>query len=424
MPVRHLPVRPSAEQLKHQAKELLRALRRGDRDALADLAEFRVHRLEPASARLADAQFLLARSYQAPDWPRLMRACALSDAIWRDDAAAVRALVLAHPALLGEPVLVRPSNWGCPLSYAATLGRAQIVQMLHGLGARDVAAALDRATLHGHVDLVRTLHALLGPQRPAPETLGNPAYTLNVAGTAVLFDLGLQLARRDGRLSAPVDVVLETDSRNPEAKHAILEMYVQHGLDLPDTPVMALHRGRLDLLEAQLRQDPGLLRRTFTHEEIYPPSLGCHDEVQATQGTPLAGTTLLHLCADYDELAIATWLLDRGMPVDARAAIDAEGFGGHTALFGTVVSQPAFWINHWGETPRAPFTELLLARGADASLHASLRKELHPGYGNPGVHEYRAVTPRMWGEQFHDARFVNRAALELLANRELATGSP
>ena len=109
---------------------------------------------------------------------------------------------------------------------------------------------------------------------------------------------------------------------------------------------MALHRGRIDLLEEHLRRDPGLLHRTFTHEEIYPPELGCHDEILATHGTPLAGTTLLHMCVDYDEIEIARWLLERGMDVNARAAVDSDGFGGHTALFATVVSQPNFWMNH------------------------------------------------------------------------------
>jgi hypothetical protein len=43
-----------------------------------------------------------------------------------------------------------------------------------------------------------------------------------------------------------VETVIQTDGRNPEAKHAILEMYALHGLALPDTPPMALHRGRID----------------------------------------------------------------------------------------------------------------------------------------------------------------------------------
>jgi hypothetical protein len=66
------------------------------------------------------------------------------------------------------------------------------------------------------------------------------------------------------------------------------------------------------------------------------------------------------MCVDYDELEIGRWLLERGMDVDARATIDDEGFGGHTALFATVVSQPNFWMNHRGGPQVAPFTELLL----------------------------------------------------------------
>jgi hypothetical protein len=109
-------------------------------------------------------------------------------------------------------------------------------------------------------------------------------------------------------------VVLESDSRKPSSKHEILEMYVQHELALPDTPTIALHRGRIDLLETHLGRDAGLLR-------------------------------LAALQLDYDELEIARWLLKRGMDVNARAAVDADGFGGHTALFGSVVSYPTWWKN-------------------------------------------------------------------------------
>jgi hypothetical protein len=217
--------------------------------------------------------------------------------------------------------------------------------------------------------------------------------------------------------SAPVQVVLETDGRRPAAKHEILEMYVTHGLELPDTPTMALHRGRIDLLEAHLRRDPHLLRRTFSHEEIYPPALGCHDEILATHGTPLAGATLLHMCADYDEIEIARWLLDRGMDVDAKAAVDREGFGGHTALFATVVSQPSYWMNLQNRPQVAPFTQLLLDHGADPNVRASLRKQLHPGYGEETMREYRDVTPLAWGERFHRPIFVSRPAMRLIAER-------
>jgi ankyrin repeat protein len=146
--------------------------------------------------------------------------------------------------------------------------------------------------------------------------------------------------------------------------------------------------------------------------------MGCHDEVLATHGTPLKGATLLHLCVDYDELEIARWLLERGMDPDARAAIDGDGFGGHTALFATVVSQPNFWMNYGRGRPQvAPFTELLLAAGADPNARASLRKQLHPGYGPDTLHEYRDVTPLSWGERFHNQIFVSRPAMRRIAER-------
>ena len=395
------PVRPDLNQLKLQAKDLLREIRRGD-----------------ANAKLADAQFALARSYGASSWPRLVQSCQLIEAIWRDDIETVRALVTKHPNLLHENAGIRNNNWGPPMSYAANLGRNEIIRMLYDLGARDLESAIDRAALQSKIDTARMLHELMGSPTPPEGALGGPAYTLSASGTALILELGGKVIDENGKRLAPVDVVLETDSRKPAEKHRILELYVQHGLELPDTPVMALHRGRIDLLETHLRRDPQLLQRTFTHDEIYPPELGCHDEILATQGTPLAGTTLLHMCVDYDELEIARWLLEQGMDANVKAAVDADGFGGHTALFATVVSQPNFWMNYSRQSQVAPFTELLLAHGADPNIRASLRKKLHPGYGPKydveTTYEYRDVTPLGWGRQFHAKVFVSEPAMRLI----------
>jgi ankyrin repeat protein len=232
-----------------------------------------------------------------------------------------------------------------------------------------------------------------------------------------LFELGVKLREKNGKPIAPVDVVLETDSRKPAQKHEILEMYVKHGVELPDTPPMAIHRGRIDLLEKHLLRDPNLVTRTFTHEEIFPPELGCHDEILATHGTPLAGATLLHMCVDYNEMEIARWLLAKGMNVDARAVIDHDGFGGHTALFATVVSQPNFWMNYNDLPKVAPFTELLLQHGANPNARASLRKQLHPGYGEEIMREYLDVTPLSWGQQFSKKVFVSEPAMKLIVER-------
>jgi len=414
---RHLPVRPDLDQLGSEAQELLCQIHSGDPAAIAEFQEHHPEGINPAEARLTDAQLALARSYSAPSWARLVLACQLIDAIWRDDVEAVRQLVVQHPQLLHEDARIRNSNWGPPMSYAANLGRDRIIRMLHELGATDHHHALARATLQSKIGTARMIHTLAGAPLPPAGALGGPAYTLSASGTALMFEFGAQVHDENGRRLAPVDVVLETDSRDPAAKHQILEMYVAHGLELPDTPAMALHRGRIDLLEEHLRRDPGLLQQTFSIQEIYPPELGCHDEVLATHGTPLAGATLLHMCVDYDEMEIARWLLDHGMEADARAAIDADGFGGHTALFATVVSQPNFWMNHDELAQDAAFARLLLDHGANPNARARLRKQLHPGYGEDTLHEYRDVTPLSWGRQFHKKVFVSEPAMRLIAER-------
>lgn len=415
---RRLPVRPDLGQLKHQAKDLLRDIRSGNASAIEEFNRFHPKPPAPGEAKLADAQLALARSYEAPSWTRLVQACNLIDAIWNDDIDTLRDLILKNPNLLNEHAAIRNSNWGPPMSYAANLGRNEIIKMLHELGAKDQMHAQDRATLQSKIDTAKMLHEMMGSPAIPEDALGGPAYTLSVSGTELMFQLGARVFDHDGKRLAPVDVVLESDSRNPSAKHSILEMYVRHGLVLPDTPVMALHRGRIDLLEQHLSRDPQLLTRTFTHEEIYPPEFACHDEVLATQGTPLAGTTLLHMCVDYDELEIARWLIKKGADVNAKAAVDSDSFGGHTALFCTVVSQPNFWMNYQGREQSAPFTELLLAHGADPNVRASLRKQLHPGYGPKydvdKVYEYRDITPLGWGEQFHARVFVSEPAMRLI----------
>ncbi len=213
-----------------------------------------------------------------------------------------------------------------------------------------------------------------------------------------------------------MDVVICSDSRKPEAKHAILEMYAAHGFRFPDTPVMALHRGRLDLLQAHLDRDPELLTRTFRFTEIFPPEMGCGEFVDTT-ATPLAGTTLLHMCIEWDELDIARWLLDKGMKPDVRASVDAQGFGGHTPLFHALVSWPHFWVNYhrWGpgRPDTAAFAQLLLDRGADPRITASLRVHIQI-QDTKCWHEHRDATPLAWAERYPARIVVSTRAMELV----------
>jgi hypothetical protein len=211
----------------------------------------------------------------------------------------------------------------------------------------------------------------------------------------------------------PLSMVLGTYGRNPHGRGACLEAFAERGFSLPDTPPMALHRRRLDLLEEHLRRDPGMLGRTWSEAEIYPPELGMKPD-DGLCATPVAGGTLLHLAIEYDDLETADWLVQRGADVNARAAVDEDGFGGHTPLFHAVVGLGR------RDDAKARF---LLERGADPNARATLRKQLRD-MGDPEkerMHEFHDVTPLGYAARYQEPAWVCPAALE--AVREYGGGA-
>src|SRR5262249_31398658 len=263
------------------------------------------------------------------------------------------ALVEKHPNLLHEMARGTEScNWGPPMSYAANLGRDKVIAALRKLGATDLTRAMDRAVLQGQIETARQLYAM-GARRERGCVMG-PCETQSGEGLAYLIELGAELCDRLGDRSAPLAMLLGTYCRNSLGKHECLEPLATHGVALADTPTMAVHRGRIDLLEQHLQTAPDLVHRTFSLEEIYPEcddydangnSLGIH-------GTPLEKTSLLHLCVDQDEPEVLQWLLEHGADANAKAAVNAVGFGGHTPLFGCVVTAP-------GMRPNLEFAQVL-----------------------------------------------------------------
>ena len=412
---RGLPDRPHLDVPKREARELLDQWRKGDPDALE-----RIRRRHPefvraddsaiaaAAFRLSDAQLVIAREYGFAHWTELKQrieanslAHALDEAIRADDRAAAVRLIQTEPQLLYVPVV--SGNWGPPMSHAANMGRLDIIKALAALGARDYQHAFDRALLQGQIECARWLHA--HGAKLVPGIVMGTCETLNAAGFTFLADLGAPLTNERGDRLAPLAMVLETYARNPAGKHAILDSLARRGYDLPDTPIMAFHRGSIARLREHLRRDPTLLARRFSLREIYPTDLGCaNDGRSGMHWTPIAGTTLLHLAIDFAEPEILDWLLERGTDVNARATIDAEGFGGHTPLFHTVVCHPS---------RDTTFIQALLERGASTDVRASLRKFLD-WCENPRWHEARNVTAAEWARGFPDGGWVNTAALRLL----------
>ncbi len=121
---RHLPVRPNLEQLKHQAKDLLRAMQRGDPEALAELRARHPEQIDAsrsqAGRRAARAGPQLRRGELAPARARLPDdRCDLS----RRCGGGARRWCCGIRNCSPKTRVACKGNWGPPMSYAANLGR-------------------------------------------------------------------------------------------------------------------------------------------------------------------------------------------------------------------------------------------------------------------------------------------------------------
>ncbi|MES2180276.1 MAG: ankyrin repeat domain-containing protein [Gemmatimonadota bacterium] len=408
MPVRHLPDRPDVEQLRHQAKDLLREFRGGNPAAIADFADHHPERIAAATAKLADAQLVLARSYQCSSWPLLVGVCHAIASMTCEDFAALREVVTAHPSLLGRPTDSAQFGWRVAVTHAAQEAMVLIIERLSRNGFRNFDAVVaDREQRHW-LDTVRVL-GRLGARFPR-DAIGGALEVLDGSNIAFMVEIAGDIRDENGEWRSRAALTLETYARNPAGKHRILETMVDQGIPFPDTPTMAVHRGRLDLLEQHLVRDSRLLVRTFAHCDIWPSDLGCHaDESLALHGVPLAGATLLHMAVDYEEIDVVRWLLDHGMDVNVRADVDADGFGGHTPLFNCVIT--------WNAGHRdTSITTFLLDRGADPNAMASIRKGLAFAK-DPSVHEYRDVTPVELARRFHEPSYVHKPSVKIIEER-------
>lgn len=412
---RGLPERPHLDVPKREARELLDQCRQAAEDALE-----RIRRRHPkfknvaddsavaASFKLSDAQLVIAREYGLSSWTLLKQrinahsaANALREAIAADERERVIAILRTHPEMLHLPVW--SGNWGPPMSHAANLGRLEIIRACAALGARDYQHAFARAVLQGKIECARWLKE--NGAQILPGMIMGACETLNAAGFNFLAELNAPFTNGEGDRLAPLALVLETYSRNPAGKHAILELFSARGYQLPDTPMMAMHRGDISQLEKHLRRDPRMLDRRFALHEIFPVECGCaRDGQSGLHWTPIDGATLLHIAIDFREREIFDWLLAHGADVNARATVDRDGFGGHTPLFNAVVCGP------W---PDAGMTRALLDRGAGKDVRATLRKFLD-WIATPHWHQAHDVTAAEWGHGFPERNWVNAEALRLL----------
>lgn len=120
----------------------------------------------------------------------------------------------------------------------------------------------------------------------------------------------------------PINWLIEMYFRSDQFPEC-LRLLLERGASLDDPKIEAVLLNDEQALELAVRKDPMLLE--------HRSSLNC-------AFTPLFGASLLHIAAEYGNLAVVNKLLELGVPVDIRAATDDDGMNGHTPIFHTVNS--------------------------------------------------------------------------------------
>ncbi len=369
---RPLPDHPNLRHLKDQAKNLLKA---------------------GAAASLADAQFRIARLYGFASWPKLKahvesfeEVGQLKQAIDANDIARVKTMMTRNPALHSAPLGYGkdgPLTWVAecrvPWEPPSPVRLAMAEWMItHGSDVHQGGdGPLMRAALNAYrIPMMELLvshgadvNALWHEHFPI---IFAPCESMDAGALKWLLDRGANPNCRDhgyqmGGHRYPgtaLDYLIAGYARSLERLSACIDVLLEAGGETRyDTPaVLALLRGRLDHLAKLIDDDPAVVRKRFSE-------LDCGQT--GGRSLLLKGGTLLHVAAEYGNVAAAALLLDRGADVNARATLDEAGTGGQTAIFHAVTQF---------DDDGLPVTQLLAERGADLAIRVRL-----PGdYERPG----------------------------------------
>jgi hypothetical protein len=346
-----------------------------------------------AATSLADAQFQIARLYGFASWPRLKAHVQSFEENWQlkqaidgNDIARVKSMMTRNPALHSAPLGYGKDG---PLTWVAECRvpweppspvRLAMAEWMIANGS-DVHQGGDgplmRAALNGYrIPMMEVLvahgadvNAMWHEHFPI---IFAPCESMDPAALKWLLDHGANPNLRDPRQSAAgrpcpgtaLDYLVASYARSLERLSACIDVLLEAGGETRyDTPaVLALLRGRLHHLEELIDADPVLVNRRFSELDF-----------GQTGGRLLLleGGTLLHVAAEYGNVAAVALLLDRGADVNGRATVGKAGIGGQTAIFHAVTQFDDHGL---------PVTQLLLEGGADLTIRVKL-----PGdYERPG----------------------------------------
>jgi hypothetical protein len=353
---RALPDRPNLRHLKDQAKDLLKA---------------------GHAQSLADAQFQIARLYGFASWPKLKvhvdsleEFGQLKQAIDTNNVEGVRLLMTRNPALHRAPMGYGKNGpltwvaecrvpWEPPGSERLAIAKWMLENgsdVHQGGDGPLMRAALNRDRIPMMELLVSHGADVNAEWNGDFPILFAPCEAVNPVSLKWLLDHGADPnCPKPGRQMTALDYLIGTYPRSAELRDCIELLLGAGGVTRYDVPgVLDMLRGRLDRLAEHLNADPALIHRRF-------PELDCGST--GARRLLLQGATLLHVAAEFGCLEAANFLLDYGAQVDSRAALDAAGVGGQTAIFHSVSQF---------DDRGLPVTRLLLDRGADLSVRVKL----------------------------------------------------
>ena len=376
-----LPENPDLDQLKAQAKELLKAARSGDGEAVVRLENYQL-RAEGKRLMLADAQLVVSREYGYSSWRKLKnhvdhirgdRPTPLETAILHEDVPLLKSLLAKNPTLVRLPQKWKARKQAFkPLTFACNFRKLESARTLlrHGADAEeDHNYPLFRAGLFENQEALLDLLLEHGADVNGiglsfdgtdwgPVILG-ACETLAV--TALLWfirngaDVDFFFTRANGEIFNCADMLMKTYVRRPAERAECMKALFETGARIPDTPFTALIARNYERLEQYLKEDSKLLERRWHLDELLQEPFFYDGD---NDFTPVEQTTLLHIAIEQHDFEFAQSLLDHGADVNARAAYLEDGSGGHTPLFHAAVANST---SPGGSRVRVEF---LLERGA------------------------------------------------------------
>jgi ankyrin repeat protein len=375
-----LPARPNLEQYRKQAKDLVKARKSGDPQALRRIRQHpRLRKLPEAEFRnapfaLADAQLVIAREHAFESWPKFAKhvedlARANSPVSQFESAAdaVVSGDVQALLRMLGEnPGLVRErstrAHRATLLHYIGANGiedyrqksprnAVEVANLLLQAGA-DVDARADAYGASTTLGLVATsIHpAKAGVQIPLLETL--LAAGASVAGAPGGWD-PLTAALANGRPETAAFLA---------TRGARLDLEGAAGVGELDVVKSFFHQdGSLKAGANKAQMETGFMWACeYGHTKVVEYLLDQHLDV----GTQVHGMTGLHWAAVGGQLDTIKLLLERKAPLEARNRYD-----------GTVLGQATWAVMHSDPVYRWPQTETDWARIIQLLIEAGAKVE-------------------------------------------------